>query len=114
MSNMNQGYQQVPPPTMYIAQTSTLAIISLIGGILGWVGLIGIGPIVAIICGHMAKSEIGKSGGRLTGGGIATAGLILGYINLALSVIVLCLFILLPLFGFGGLALCAPLFGGSN
>src|SRR5450759_4430477 len=114
MSNMNQGYQQVPPPTMYIAQTSTLAIISLIGGILGWVGVIGIGPIVAIICGHMAKSEIGMSGGRITGNGMATAGLILGYLNLALSVMVLCLFVVLPLFGFGGLVLCAPLFGGSH
>lgn len=113
MSNLNQGYQQVPPPPMYAAQTSTLAIISLIGGILGWVGVVGIGPIVAIICGHMAKGEISKSGGRLTGGGMATAGLILGYLNLGLSFLVLCFFVILPLFGIGGLTLCAPLFGGS-
>jgi hypothetical protein len=103
------NYQQVPPPPMYAAQTSTLAIISLIAGILGWVGVVGIGPIVAIICGHMAKSEIGKSGGRISGGGMATAGLVLGYLNLVLSVLALCVFVILPILGFGGLALCAPL-----
>jgi hypothetical protein len=90
------NYQQVPPP-VYVAQTSTLAIVSLIGGILGWVGVLGIGPIVAIICGH------------ITGGGMATAGLILGYLNLIISLVVLCVAVVLPLLGFGGLALCAPL-----
>ena len=102
------NYQQVPPP-VYVAQTSTLAIVSLIGGILGWVGVLGIGPIVAIICGHMAKSEIGKSSGRITGGGMATAGLILGYLNLVVIILVFCFAIVLPLLGFGGIALCAPL-----
>ena len=95
-------------------QTSTLAIVSLIAGIAGWVGVLGIGPIVAVICGHMAKNEIRKAGGRITGGGMATAGLILGYLNLALSVLALCLFIVLPLLGFGGLAICSPLFNQGH
>jgi hypothetical protein len=86
----NPNYQQIPPP-LYVAQTSTLAIVSLIAGILGWIGFLGIGPIIAIITGHMAKSEINKSGGRITGSGMATAGLILGYVNLGLSIIALCL-----------------------
>ena len=114
MSNMQPNYQQVPPPPMYPTQSSTLAIISLIGGILGWVGVLGIGPLVAIICGHMAKSEISKAAGRITGGGMATAGLILGYLNLALSVVVLCVFIVLPLLGLGGVAICGPLFGSGQ
>jgi hypothetical protein len=40
--------------------------------------------IPAVILGHIAKSNIRKSGGRLAGDGKATAGLILGYISIAL------------------------------
>lgn len=42
--------------------------------------------IPAVICGHVAWSKIRKSGGALRGKGTATAGLILGYIALALGV----------------------------
>ena len=103
---VNPNYQQVPPPSqfpppMYATQSSTLAIISLIAGIVGWLGLVGIGPIAAIITGHMAKKEIKQGGGQITGSGMATAGLILGYVNLGLSIIALCLvlvfFVLAPL-----------------
>jgi hypothetical protein len=103
---MSQNYQQ--PAQFQVSRTSTTAIISLIAGIAGWVGVLGIGPLIAIICGHIAKSEINKSNGMVTGNGLATAGLILGYVNLALTLIGLCLVIVLPLLGFGGLAICAP------
>jgi hypothetical protein len=43
--------------------------------------------IPAVICGHIARSRIRKSGGALRGTGIATAGLILGYIALTLGVL---------------------------
>jgi hypothetical protein len=85
-------YSQVPPPA--IAQTSTLAIISLVGGILSWTLAPVIGGIVAVVTGHMAKGEIRRSGGMLTGDGLATAGMILGYIHLGLAVIGFCLAIL--------------------
>jgi Domain of unknown function (DUF4190) len=39
-----------------------------------------------VIFGHIARSKIRKSGGALGGKGIATAGLILGYIALVLGV----------------------------
>jgi hypothetical protein len=107
----NPNYPQQQP--VYV-QSSTLAVVSLICGILGWVGLLGIGPIIAIITGHMAKSEIARSGGQMTGSGMATAGLVLGYLNLALTLLILCLFIILPLFGIGGLALCAPFLNSIN
>ena len=94
MSDINQSYQQVPPPPMYAAQTSTLAIISLIGGIAGWTVLPFLGSVVAVITGHMAKSEIKKGGGMITGNGMATAGLILGYIALALGLCAACIFAL--------------------
>jgi type IV pilus assembly protein PilA len=40
--------------------------------------------IAAIILGHMAHSEIRKSAGRIGGQGIATTGLVLGYIGIAI------------------------------
>jgi type II secretory pathway pseudopilin PulG len=61
------------------SQTSGKAVASLVCGI------IGIFPfcVAAIILGHMAVSQIGKSAGRLTGKGVAVAGLVLGYLGLA-------------------------------
>ena len=45
--------------------------------------------IPAVILGHIAKSNIRKSGGRLSGDGKATAGLILGYVSIALVPVIL-------------------------
>ncbi len=90
-----------PPPYPPASQNSTTAIISLVSGILGWTFVPGLGAIVAIITGHMAKSEIKKSMGALGGDGMATAGLILGYSNLALGLCIVCVAVILPLMGIG-------------
>lgn len=58
--------------------TSTLAVVSLATAIFGLI--FPLTSIVAIICGHIAKSEIKASNGALSGNGLATAGLILGYL----------------------------------
>jgi hypothetical protein len=85
---MSQPYGQFPPAT----RTSTAAIISMIAGILGFVQLLpAIGPIAAVIAGHMAKSEIKKSGGMVTGNGMATTGLILGYVTIAFGICLGCI-----------------------
>jgi hypothetical protein len=47
--------------------------------------------VLAIVFGVKARREIGESEGRLTGGGLATAGMVLGIIGVALSVLVLML-----------------------
>jgi hypothetical protein len=81
--------------------TSTTAIISLVFGILCWVGIPFIGAIVAVICGHVARSEIRSAPpGAIEGDGLAIAGLILGYLHLALIALALSLFLTL----FGGIA----------
>lgn len=77
------------PPTPSAPNNST-ALISLIAGILGLTLLPTIGSIVAIITGSMAKKEIQQSGGAQGGMGMAQAGLILGWIGIALGVIALC------------------------
>ena len=72
-------------------QTSSLAIVSLVSGIACWFVLPLIGAIIAVITGHMAKKEIRESEGRLGGVEMANAGLVLGYVHLALAFIAFCL-----------------------
>ncbi|QDA56335.1 DUF4190 domain-containing protein [Thermomonas aquatica] len=83
-----------------LRQTSTLAIISLVSGILGWTLLPFLGSIAAVIFGHMARGEIRRQPDRLEGDGLAVAGLVLGYLSIALAVLVVVAIFLL----FGGLA----------
>ena len=77
----NQPYQTPPAKP-----SSNMAIASLVLGILGWTIAPGLASIGAIITGHMAKNEIRNSLGQLGGDGMATAGLIMGYANVAIGV----------------------------
>jgi hypothetical protein len=72
-----------------IQKDSGLAIASLITGIVAWLMVPLLGALAAIITGHLAKKEIRESNGTITGSGMATAGLILGYIQLCFMVIAL-------------------------
>jgi dihydroorotate dehydrogenase len=82
-------YNPTPTPT---TRTSVTAIISLVAGLAGFSFLPLLGSIVAVITGHIAKGEIKRSNGLVTGGGLATAGLILGYLMIALGLCFLCIF----------------------
>jgi hypothetical protein len=94
---MAQSFSERPPQPM--AQTSTMAVVSLVAGITAFVMFPVIGAIVAVITGHMAKREIAESMGRLTGDGLATTGLVLGYIHLGLGLLGICLVFLLIALG---------------
>lgn len=97
---MYQPPPGAPMPSMPTpSRTSALATASLVMGILAWCLLPIIGAIVAIVTGHMAKSEIRNSMGMLSGDGLATAGLIMGYMQLVLAVIPVCFIALLFLLG---------------
>jgi hypothetical protein len=72
-------------------QTSSLAIISVVSGIASWFILPLLGAIIAIVTGYMAKKEIRESAGRLSGEELANVGLVLGYVHLALSVLIACI-----------------------
>lgn len=106
------GYQSAP----MAPRNNTMASVSMISAIVGWVlallttcggGLITaatlgfgsiciaplgcltpIGWLVAVITGHMAKGQIKQTGEG--GDGQATAGLIMGYIGVGLTVLLLC------------------------
>jgi hypothetical protein len=79
-------------------RTSSLAIVSLIFGILAYIFLPGIGALVAVICGHSARAEIRRAPpGTIEGDGLALAGLILGWIQIVCGIIALGFLILLAL-----------------
>ena len=83
---------QTPYQSPMVGQpTHTLAIASLIFGILGLVGICpGLGSIVAVITGGMAQREIQSDPARFTGDGLAKAGLILGWIGIGLVALGIC------------------------
>ena len=84
-----------------VPRTSTAAVISLVFGILSWFALPLVGGVVAVVTGHVARGEIRRAPpGTLEGDGMAVAGLVLGWTNLALMVLGL----FLVLFVFGGIA----------
>ncbi len=86
-----------------VRQTCSTATISLVFGILSWFALPFIGAVVAIVCGYMARGEIKRSNGALDGDSMATAGLVLGWIHLALAALIVIAVVVFLVF-FGGLA----------
>ncbi len=76
--------------------TSGLAITSLILGVLGL--LVVLTSIPAVICGHIACSNIKRSNGAQTGRGMAIAGLVLGYLMIAVMPIGLMAAMAIPAF----------------
>lgn len=89
------------PP--YRSSTSSLAIVSLVFGVLAWCVLPFVGALVAVICGHLARGEIRRMplDQRIEGDGMAVAGLVLGYAQLALSVLAVFFLIAALVFGLG-------------
>lgn len=107
-----QDYSQNPPPPGYGQQSSSLAVISLISGIASFFLVPLLGAIAAVITGNMAKKEIRQSMGRMTGESMATWGMILGWVNIAFSVIGLCL-AALAFLGVFSIPLCLIPFANS-
>lgn len=82
-----------------VRQTSTLAVVSLVAGILGWTLLPFLGSLVAIVTGHMARKEI-RQNPALDGDAMATIGLVLGWVAVIGTLLAIIAFVLF----FGGLA----------
>lgn len=70
-------------------QTNVLAIVSLA---LSLFWLAGVGSIGAVVLGYMAKRQIADSDGRQTGVGLASAGLVIGYLGVAIMLIYLLIY----------------------
>lgn len=83
-------------------QTSTKAIVSLVLAIVSFFVCGLILSIPAVFLGRSAQREIDASGGRLGGRGLATAGFILGIVNVVISVLVI-IFVLVFVVGARGI-----------
>ena len=83
-----------PPGSMATApgQTNTLAVVSLVAAIASFFAHIipAVGgftvALIAVITGHIARGQIKRTGEQ--GMGIATAGMVIGYIHIALILLV--------------------------
>jgi hypothetical protein len=79
-----QGYAQQPAYTPYPEQksgTNVLAILALVGAF--------VFPLAGVICGHIALSQVKRTGE--SGRGLAIAGLVIGYVYIAIIVLVIIL-----------------------
>ena len=74
------------PPSFVQQKANGLAIASLV---LGIVWIYGIGSILALIFGYRAKAQIDRSDGRESGRGMAVAGIVLGWIGVAVPVLLI-------------------------
>jgi hypothetical protein len=73
-------------------EVSALAITSLVLGLTSFFASVFTG-VPAVICGHLARARIRRSGGALAGEGLALAGLITGYIGIALFAVMLAIIV---------------------
>ena len=83
-------------------RTSVWAVVSLIMGIANFVGFGFFGAVIALITGYVAKNEIRDGNDLIEGERLASAGVILGWIGIAVSVLVVCLLIAVVLGLTGG------------
>ncbi|MBN1438101.1 MAG: DUF4190 domain-containing protein [Anaerolineales bacterium] len=86
MSESLEGRSYLPPEEP-LEKESSLAWTSLVFGILSWVAAPVFFAVPAVLLGHMARTRIARSAGRLRGDGLAVAGLLLGYANLVLAAV---------------------------
>ncbi|MHB8894010.1 MAG: DUF4190 domain-containing protein [Candidatus Geothermincolia bacterium] len=107
----------VPPPTMGVAPpppgpgvpppgypaynrplpVDGMAIASLVAGIVAWVFCPVIAAVLAVVFGYIAKRNIKESNGALGGEGFATAGIILGFVHLGLTLLVVIAIVIIAL-----------------
>lgn len=90
------AHSQFTGPGMMHPTTSGLAITSLVCGIVGLVTCLVFIGIPAVICGHLAITQIENSPTPMVGRGMALAGLVCGY----LSVLMLLSFVAMMIFTF--------------
>ena len=88
----NEPMQNVPTP---VGQNKTLAIVSLVSGILGLTICCGgfLPSLLGVILGFMARSKANQNPAEYGGAGLATAGLITGAIGIVGSIIVWILYV---------------------
>jgi hypothetical protein len=77
----------LPPSVAYPRHTNGYAIAAMVLGIAGFVAIPLLGHILAVVFGYIGKGQIDRSSGAEEGRGMAIAGLVLGWIGIALSIL---------------------------
>jgi hypothetical protein len=74
------------PPSLAVPspETNNAAVVSIV---LGALWLMGIGSVLALVFGYRARRQIKSSDPRQTGAGLATAGIVLGWVGIALLLV---------------------------
>ena len=104
MSQQPYYQQQTPAP-----HSSGMAVASLILSILGLIGILPfLGSAIGLILGYSARNEIDRSGGMITGRGMAQWGIILGWVGLGLILLAFCL-VVTGVLAIPGLAICGAI-----
>ena len=97
--------QNTPQYVAYAALTplpsSSLATVSMVMGILGFTFLPLVATIVALITGYAARKETRSVPPRASGDGMATAGIVMGWIQVGLAVVGFVCFVALMVFVLG-------------
>ncbi len=88
----------VPAQPMPAQPTEDKAVISLVLGILSLVSLSIIAGIPAIILGNQSRKNIRASAGRLGGEGMATAGIVMGWVSVGLAAVIAIIVVLVIIF----------------
>jgi hypothetical protein len=105
------GWQQEPDGRWVqvgASQSSGKATAALVLGILGLVLCPFICSILALVFGYQGRREIDASGGRMSGRGNATAGIVLGWIGVAFLVLLVVLIVIGVLAGDSGSTNSSP------
>jgi Domain of unknown function (DUF4190) len=82
------GYPEPPVP-----RTNPFAVAALVCGIAQFFVLPGVGTVLALVFGYTARGQIRRTGED--GDGLATAGIILGWVGVVLVILVIVAFIAL-------------------
>jgi len=96
MTESHSSYLPAEPPL----PTSGMAIASLVTGILGFFGPV-VFSIIAILTGYAARKQTRAVPARVSGDGFATAGIVMGWIQLVLVFLAVCVSLALLLLGIG-------------
>lgn len=82
------GYPPAGAPYGYptTSKNNGLAIASLVCSFFFWI--YGVGAILAIVFGFIARSQIKQSNGTQRGGGMALAGIIIGFVGIVIGIVV--------------------------
>ena len=85
-----EGPELSPVTGESLLPTSPLAVVSLVAALLGFTFVPLVGGIVAVVTGYLARNETRASPPRASGDGLATAGIVMGFVQIGLLVVGIC------------------------